>query len=147
MPITCPFFFEHVHPDDRDRVLLNPEQVKFGTMHTWSQEYRFRKANGDYATVMDKGIVLRDANGLGKRMIGAIQDITTLKRQNEQLTEIALINAHEIRRPVATILGLMHLFAMESSGSDADKNLLKHLETATLELDEVIRRIISKTER
>jgi len=144
---NLPFYFEQVHPDDRERVVLYPEQVKFGKMLTWSQEYRFKKANGDYATVMDKGIVLRDENGVGKRMIGAIQDITTLKRQNEQLTEIALINAHEIRRPVATILGLMHLFKIESTGSDADKNLLKHLETATLELDEVIRRIISKTER
>ncbi len=144
---NLPFYFDNVHPDDRERVVLYPEQVKFGKMHTWSQEYRFKKANGDYATVLDKGIVLRDKNGIGKRMIGAIQDITTLKRQNEQLTEIALINAHEIRRPVATILGLMHLFGMESGGSDAEKNLLKYLETATLELDEVIRRIISKTER
>jgi len=144
---NLPFYFDHVHPDDRDRVVLYPEQVKFGKMHTWAQEYRFKKANGDYATVLDKGIVIRDKNGIGKRMIGAIQDITTLKRQNEQLTEIALINAHEIRRPVATILGLMQLFAMESDGSNADKNLLEHLEKTTLELDEVIRRIISKTER
>jgi signal transduction histidine kinase len=135
-----------VHPDDRERVVLYPEQVKFGQINTWTQEYRFRKGNGDYATVLDKGIVIRDENGLGKRMIGAIQDITRLKQQNERLNEIALINAHEIRRPVATILGLMQLFAMESAGAEANHNLLKHLEAATLELDSVIRRIIGKTE-
>ena len=143
---NLPFYFDHVHPDDRERVVLYPEQVKFGQINTWTQEYRFRKGNGDYATVLDKGIVIRDENGLGKRMIGAIQDITRLKQQNERLNEIALINAHEIRRPVATILGLMQLFAMESAGAEANHNLLKHLEAATLELDSVIRRIIGKTE-
>lgn len=143
---NLPFYFEHVHPEDRERVLLYPEEVKFGKMSTWSQEYRFKKANGDYAIVLDKGIVLRDENGTGKRMIGAIQDITIFKKQNERLQEIALINAHEIRRPVATILGLVHLFAIESTESEATSNLLKHLETATLELDDVIKRIIGKTE-
>jgi signal transduction histidine kinase len=82
-------------------------------------------------------------------MIGAMQDITLIKQnelrithQNKQLMEIAEINAHEIRRPVATILGLVQLFNKETI---ENKELLKHLETATLELDKVIRRIIDKT--
>jgi signal transduction histidine kinase len=77
-------------------------------------------------------------------MIGAIQDVTTLKRQNERLTEIALINAHEIRRPVATILGLLSLFK-ETIESESNRELVKHLESVTQELDTVIRRIIDKT--
>jgi PAS domain S-box-containing protein len=146
---NLPFYFEHVHPDDRERVVLYPDQVKYGTMINWTQEYRFKKANGEYAFVLDKGIVIRDEKGIGVRMIGAMQDITLIKqnelritRQNEQLLEIAEINAHEIRRPVATILGLVQLFNKETV---ENKELLKHLETATLELDKVIRRIIDKT--
>jgi PAS domain S-box-containing protein len=143
---NLPFYFEHVHPEDRERVVLYPDLVRTSNMVTWSQEYRFKKANGQYAIVLDKGIVIRDENGVGKRMIGAIQDITTLRKQNERLHEIAQINAHEIRRPVATILGLMQLFALEPAGSESTVNLLSHLEVATLELDEVIRRIIVKTD-
>ncbi len=141
---NLPFFFENVHPDDRERVVLYPEQVKFGAMRSWSQEYRFKKADGHYAIVLDKGIVIRDEHGVGKRMIGAIRDITTLRQQNERLTEIALINAHEIRRPVATILGLLPLFR-DVVESEASKELLIYLESVTLELDTVIRRIIEKT--
>ncbi|MBS1531137.1 MAG: PAS domain S-box protein, partial [Bacteroidetes bacterium] len=149
---NLPFYFEHVHPDDRERVILYPDQVKYGTMVNWSQEYRFRKANGEYAFVLDKGIVIRDKDGVGLRMIGAMQDITRMKenelqvmRQNEQLMEIAQINAHEIRRPVATILGLTQLLNENSVTSEADKQVLTHLKAATDELDEVIKRIIDKT--
>ncbi|MDB5152890.1 MAG: domain S-box protein [Mucilaginibacter sp.] len=120
-------------------------------MINWSQEYRFKKANGEYAFVLDKGIVIRDEKGIGLRMIGAMQDITLLKqnelrimRQNEQLTEIARINAHEIRRPVASILGLIQLINKETI-DETNREFLTYLETATQELDQVIRRIIDKT--
>jgi PAS domain S-box-containing protein len=142
---NLPFYFENVHPDDRQRVVLYPDQVKHGTMVHWTEEYRFRKANGEYAYILDRGIVIRDENGVGKRMIGAMQDITTLKKQHERLTEIALINSHEIRKPVASILGLMQLFK-DLKNRNPDKQLLQHLESATQELDDVIRRIINKTE-
>lgn len=146
------FYFDHVHPEDRDRVVLYPDQVKYGTMTNWTQDYRFRKSDGEYAFVLDRGIVIRDEKGIGVRMIGAIQDITLLKQQelhvkhqNEQLMEIARINAHEIRRPVATILGLVQLLTQTRNLHKADRELITHLESATNELDNVIRRIIDKT--
>jgi len=150
---NLPFYFEHVHPDDRERVILYPDQVKYGTMVNWTQEYRFKKLNGDYAFVLDRGIVIRDEKGIGLRMIGAMQDITFIKQQdmrvmqqNQRLMEIALINAHEIRRPVATILGLIQLFNRSTIKNEAEQELLTHLESATRELDEVIKRIIDKAE-
>lgn len=142
---NLPFYFENVHPDDRERVVQYPHQVKYGTMIHWTQEYRFRKANGEYAHVLDRGIVIRDENGIGKRMIGAMQDISLLKKQYERLTEIALINSHEIRKPIASILGLMQLFK-DVKNQNPDEQLLQHLESATKELDDVIKRIINKTE-
>ncbi|HTK22143.1 MAG TPA: PAS domain S-box protein [Mucilaginibacter sp.] len=142
---NLPFFFENVHPDDRERVVLYPDQVKHGDMVHWTHEYRFRKANGEYAHILDRGIIIRDENGLGKRMIGAMQDISMLRKQHERLTEIALINSHEIRKPIASILGLMQLFK-DVKNQNPDDQLLQHLESATHELDEVIKRIINKTE-
>ncbi|MFI5162460.1 MAG: PAS domain S-box protein [Sphingobacteriales bacterium] len=149
---NLPFYSEHVHPDDRERVVLYPDQIKYGTMVNWTQEYRFRKSDGEYAFLLDRGIVIRDEKGVGMRMIGAMQDITAIKQnelriteQKDRLMEIALINAHEIRRPVASILGLIQLFNQDTSRNESDKELLAHLEAATSELDEVIKRIIDKT--
>ncbi len=146
------FFAQHVHPDDRERVVLYADPVKYGTMKYWTEEYRFKKANGEYAFVLDKGIVIRDKKGVGKRMIGAMQDITILKQnelhilyQKDQLMEIARINAHEIRRPVANILGLIPLLDKTSVMDESNLEVLDYLETTTMELDAVIKRIIDKT--
>ncbi len=80
---NLPFYYDHVHPEDRDKVVLYPDAVKNGTFIHWTQEYRFRKADGEYAFVLDKGIVIRDEKGKGIRMVGAMRDIT--KQKNEEL--------------------------------------------------------------
>jgi PAS domain S-box-containing protein len=146
------FFAQHVHPDDRERVVLYADPVKYGIMKYWTEKYRFEKADGEYAYVLDKGIVIRDKDGIGIRMIGAMQDITELKnnelhitKQKDQLMEIAQINAHEIRRPIATILGLINLINRNAIVDKGNLEVLEHLETATTELDAVIKRIIYKT--
>jgi PAS domain S-box-containing protein len=93
-PDNLPFYFENVHPDDRDRVLLYPDQVKNGTMVNWMQEYRFKKANGEYAFLCDRGIVIRDENGLGTRMVGAMQDITKQKQEEHHLRLLESVVTH-----------------------------------------------------
>lgn len=67
-----------------------------------------------------------------------------ITHQNQQLSEIAQINAHEIRRPVASILGLIHLLK-ETGEVEPTKELLQYLEKAAAQLDEIIKRIIDKT--
>jgi PAS domain S-box-containing protein len=66
------FFAQYVHPDDRERVVLYADPVKHGTMNYWTEKYRFHKANGKYAYVLDKGVIIRDENGVIK--ISAKQD-------------------------------------------------------------------------
>ncbi|MBC8007133.1 MAG: EAL domain-containing protein [Prolixibacteraceae bacterium] len=76
-----------IHPADRDRVLQNIHAVIDGTGHSWSDEYRFRKADGSYADIFDRGFVLRDATGKGVRMIGAMQDVTQRKQAEARIRE------------------------------------------------------------
>jgi PAS domain S-box-containing protein len=79
-----------IHPDDFDRATNAVNEVLSSGENTWSQEYRFKRSNGEYAFVLDKGIVLRNENGAPIRIIGAIQDVTEQKR-----TEILLRNLNE----------------------------------------------------
>ncbi|MFD2145005.1 PAS domain-containing protein [Mucilaginibacter antarcticus] len=111
------FFAQHVHPEDRERVVLYPEPVKYGQMKFWSEKYRFQKANGEYAFVLDKGLVIRDENGIGIRMIGAMQDITELRnneiqieKQNGQLIEHAAQLINSIRLKTRWVPSLHLLF-------------------------------------
>ncbi len=48
-------------------------------------EYRFMRASGGYADVVDRGHIVRDPDGRATRMIGAMQDITLRKRGEARL--------------------------------------------------------------
>ena len=66
--------------DDRERVSRNINAaIESGDEH-WASEYHFRRADGSYASVYDPGLSLRDTAGKPLRMIGALMDISTLKR-------------------------------------------------------------------
>src|SRR5207253_9077094 len=43
-------------------------------------EYRYQRADGTYADVLDRGYVLRDPGGKAYRMLGSMQDITANKQ-------------------------------------------------------------------
>ncbi len=76
---------ERVHPEDRERVLSAIEDVLRGAGETWSDEYRFRRADGTYATVVDRAYVVRDARGESVRTIGSMMDVTQHRRAEEAL--------------------------------------------------------------
>jgi PAS domain S-box-containing protein len=66
--------------------------------------------------------------------------------QNEILREIAWHQSHTIRRPVATILGLINLINKEENATEAEKKqYLNYLLETTQELDSVIHTIVEKT--
>jgi ligand-binding sensor domain-containing protein len=61
-----------------------------------------------------------------------------LEEQNRRLSEYAFINAHELRGPLASILGLVHLFEISTDTSEKEE-LLKHLKKSSHELDKIVR--------
>lgn len=77
---TAAWWYERVHDDDRERVVAGFQAVLDDPVRDyWEDEYRFRRVDGDYAQVEDRGHVVRDARGMAVRMIGAMRDVTTSK--------------------------------------------------------------------
>ncbi|MFZ4286820.1 EAL domain-containing protein [Variovorax sp. HJSM1_2] len=74
---------DRVHPEDRERVLGSIYAVIHGAESNWEDSFRFRRNDGSYADVMDRGIVIRDALGAAIRMVGGMVDITERKRAEE----------------------------------------------------------------
>ncbi len=65
-----------------------------------------------------------------------------LKEHYKALSDIAFIQSHEIRRPVASIIGLMDI--IKNEGYTPSKEYLQMLEEATKELDEKIHKIMDQ---
>lgn len=68
-----------------------------------------------------------------------------LKAQNEKLMEIAFLQSHQIRRPVADILGLISMFNTEDPADSENREILTRLEKTAVDLDSIIRDIVQRT--
>ncbi|TKB95981.1 PAS domain S-box protein [Pedobacter cryophilus] len=75
-----------IHPDDLEKVLSSIQKTIDHTYDSnWYSEYRYLKADGNYAFVQDKGIIIRDNDKKAIRIVGAMQDITKKKKEDERL--------------------------------------------------------------
>jgi len=82
------WWVERVHPEDRDRV-HDSLQHAADSKANWSADYRFRKKDGSFAEIQDRGHVMRDATGATARMIGTMQDISERKLAQERMQRLA----------------------------------------------------------
>src|SRR6059058_3798358 len=115
------WWVDHIHPDDRARVLAElPTLMIQGHLTT---EYRFRHKDGRYHWVHDAARLQRDARGQATEVFGAWLDITARKDAEQTLHEARdaaeratqakaafLANmSHEIRTPMNAVLGFTEL--------------------------------------
>lgn len=76
-----------VHPEDFETVQQSIQEAISGGSKIWTGEYRFQKASGTYAHVLDQGYIIYDKMGHPIRTIGSIIDLTSSKRSEEILKE------------------------------------------------------------
>jgi PAS domain S-box-containing protein len=88
------WWYDHLHPEDRERVIAGLRDVLDQGGKSWSDQYRYRRADGTYANVSDRGYVARDSVGLPLRMIGAMTDVTEKTRADAAIRfQAQLLNA------------------------------------------------------
>ena len=68
-----------------------------------------------------------------------------IQEQNNKLTEIAWIQSHKVRGPVASILGLAELFNYNPNEYEYNYEIIDRIKQATNDLDTIIREIVKKT--
>jgi two-component system sensor histidine kinase UhpB len=79
------FWTERLHPDEREIVAAGFHRAIDGSAEFWADEYRFRCRDGRYAYVLDRGFLIRDAEGRAVRMVGGMTDITRRKEAEQRL--------------------------------------------------------------
>jgi tetratricopeptide (TPR) repeat protein len=72
------------------------------------------------------------------------EQVDQIKKQTDVLEEIAEIQSHDVRGPVATILGLVQLFNMEDYYDPANKVVIEGIHKITDELDIAVQEVVEK---
>ncbi len=147
------FWETRLHPSEKEHIiqhlnnLINDPNIIQSEM-----EYRFLKADGNYAHVRDRFFIIRD-NGKAVRMLGAKQDITRQKieeqekekliteliQNNKDLKQFSYITSHNLRGPIANLLGLSSLIDTYDIKDDSLKQILAGIKKATFMFDDIIK--------
>ena len=95
------FWMDHLHPDDRRRVLEAREELHDGRLEQLFVEYRLLSPSQEQKWIEHIGrVAARDADGHAVKTYGVLRDVTELKRAEQELHDLSrrLIRAQEEER-------------------------------------------------
>ncbi len=143
-----------IHPDDLkevDRQLKVLENAKPGQIV--EMIVRYRRSDGRYIWGYTRKMVTEWENGKPSKMTVVAEDITELvslqeelEARVEELEKINFRNHHELKGPVASILGLANIMKDESLISEHNLEIINHLSRTVAKLDSVVTQIAGTEE-
>jgi PAS domain S-box-containing protein len=71
----------------------------------------------------------------------------TIEKQNDKLKDIAWIQSHVVRAPVARMMGLINLIKEDDLDEKETGEFLNHVLESAVELDNIIKDVVSKSQR
>ncbi len=158
------FFHEHLHPEDRQRVLVEQAGYLPGeNTATVKTTYRMIHKDGRTVWLQNHALSARDENGVAKFVIGVIFDVTETKELEQQYRHAQKMEAvgrlaggvaHDFNNILAVILGFGWMITQRLPEEDRNRrDMLKIVaagERATQLVDQLLafsRRQVSQPER
>lgn len=141
------FYEQVIHPHDQPKLqdhITKLIQSKPG--QALECIIRFRNKEGNYHTIMLRdSVFMRDDQGYPQEVICSAIDITQylhLKSKMDEnmkfIEEMSFKNSHEVRAPIATILGLVKLMKYELHSPGSVMEMIMYMENTVIKMDEVI---------
>lgn len=140
---------EDLRPEEE--VTKQKNELNATSPDPYSNIIRHKKKNG---TLIHVSIQSNTIDFQGKEAILVLATDTTdrinytkaIEEQNTKLKEIAWLQSHIVRAPLARIMGLVNCLNDPVDSISNTSEMLNYIYTSALELDDVIREIVNKTE-
>ncbi|PTC01581.1 hypothetical protein C9975_01225, partial [Thalassospira xiamenensis] len=115
-------WWHNIHSDDVERMRRHADDILSGKKREWSHEYRFQRSDGVYARVQEQGQVISGPDGVPKRVVGSIVDVTDRYEiqeralQSQRMEAVGQLTgglAHDFNNLLQVILGNAELLCEE----------------------------------
>ena len=149
---TFEFWISFIHPDDLSDVMeiINQQQT---TMQHTSFVHRIIRKDGTVRWIHSQTDFDFNEEGKPIGIHGIAHDITETKLSNVKiklqyttLRQIAFMQSHQVRRPIASLLGLLNIFNYENFNDPKNIEILENIKITVEFFDDIIKRIVKKTE-
>jgi PAS domain S-box-containing protein len=143
---------EHVHPDERVRVVGGIQHAIDTGAESWGANYRFQRQDGSYVFVQNRGYILRDATGRAIRMVGGMRDLTEQKQVEAQLLRgqrmesigaLAGGIAHDLNNVLAPILMSIELLKRDTDGDPRRAMILDAIYVSCCRGADLVRQVLT----
>lgn len=152
-PVNFDAFINLIHPDDRQAYRMRLENLECYQQEEILIEYRIIHKNQNICHLIETGRLICDDNMVPSKLESTVQDITAPKKreiertrlidellqQNANLEQFAYIISHNLRAPVANVIGVAEVLKDENLLTTDQKELVRGLAVSVAELDSVIK--------
>ncbi|HAA16391.1 MAG TPA: hypothetical protein DCE41_33680 [Cytophagales bacterium] len=135
---------------DATKFYSNPEKRKEFVKRMETQGYVNQFENtgiskqGETIHFMETARKIVPKDGAPPHYEGVVVDLTQVRQMNWQLKQIANTQSHQIRRPLATLMGLVNI-TLQTKDPEEQHRFLGLLQQASQDLDQVIHEIVELT--
>ena len=145
-------FREITYPDDLEQELREYQEVLQGKANAYSREKRYIRKDRSLVWVNFSASLVRDDEGIPKRFIGVVEDITDRRRMEEELLKAQKLEslgvlaggiAHDFNNVLTAIAGQIAVMRMKLPSGDPFGSRLEEVERSALQAKTLTQQLLT----
>lgn len=138
------------HPDDVESSVRHAHEMVNGKYDSYSLEKRYIHKSGKVIWVYLTATIARDHKCFPKHIISVVQDITSRKKaeedlvyKNNELDTFVYRASHDLKGPVASLMGLHNIVKSEFDGDETAMRYFDHYNANVIRLNNILQNLIN----